>query len=219
MIGLYLLCRIGIANDDFNLTSLMSDCPDNKIIGNLIDFDFEGIAKSKDCILNRRGWERTGTSAFMALELLKYHDCQLRRWYRHDLESSAWCFAYFISTTDLKMWLDGTFMEIFRAKASFRLLSDAYQTHYLWADYKDLIIDWIDKWLDLYALRVTVIRKLEGEEQIAKLAEEDMKLEDKVYIEVAVRDALNLNGSEGLESFEKADTCTRNWIDATRTAF
>ena len=117
------------------------------------------------------------------------------------------------------MWLDGTFMEIFRAKASFRLLSDAYQTHYLWADYKDFIIDWIDKWLDLYALRVTIIRELEGEEKIAKLVEEDMKTEDKVHIEVAVRDALNSNGSEGLEGFEKADTCTCNWIDATMIAF
>ena len=149
MIGLYLLYRIGIANDDFSLTSMMSDYSDSKITRHLNDFNFERIAKSKNCIPSRRGWERTGTSAFMALELLKYHDCQSKRWYRHDLESSAWCFVYLILASDLSTWRYGTHDDIFSAKVAFAQFTSAYKTHPIWVEYMVFAYTWVQGWTTL----------------------------------------------------------------------
>ena len=193
---------------------MMSDYPNSKITGNLIDFDFEGIAKSKDCIPSRRGWERTGTSAFMALELLKYHDGQLKRWYRYGLESSAWCFAYLISTTKLSTWFDGTFMNAFCAKLSFSHLTGDYKIRPAWTDYRSFTINWLRKWIKLDELRSQLVENIFDEnEQIAKLAQEDSKVTDAVHIKDAIDEASKLDGCAGLDSevFETGN----EWIDVT----
>ena len=213
MIGLYVLYRIGIANDEFTLTTMMSDYSDSKITGNLNDFDFEGIAKSKDCILSRRGWERTGTSAFMALELLKYHDCQLKRWYRHDLESSAWCFVYLILASDLSTWRNDTHEEIFSAKLTFCQFTSAYKTHPVWVDYMVFAYTWVRRWMALDGLRNELVETiLDKSEQIAKLTEEELKVADVVYIKDAIAKASKLNGSTGLEVFFET---ANEWINVT----
>ena len=206
MIGLYLLCKIGIANDEFSLTSMMSDYPDNKITGNLNDFDFRGITNSKDCVPSRRGWERTGTSAFMALELLKYCDGQLKRWYRYDLESSAWCFAYLILATDLSAWFNGTHVEIRHAKLSFSFESSTYEIHPIWADYMFFTYDWVRRWTTLDGLRNKLVEFIfDKGEQIAKLSEEELKVADDVHMKAAIDKASKLKGSTGLGTFETAN--------------
>ena len=210
MIGLYLLCRIGIANDDLSLTSIMSDYSDNTTTRYLNDFNFEGIAESKDCIPSRRGWERTGTSAFMALELLKYHDCPSKRWYRHDLESSAWCFVYLILASDLSTWRNGTHEEIFSAKLTFCQFTSAYKTHPVWVDYMVFAYTWVQRWTALGGLRNQLVQSiLDTGEQIAKLTEEDLKVADAIHIKDAIDEASKLEGSTGLEVFETAN----EWIN------
>ena len=214
IIGLYLLCKIGIATDDFSLTSMMSDYPDNKIIGNLNDFNFEGIAKSKNRVPSRRGWERTGTSAFMALELLKYHDCQSKWWYRHDLESSAWCFVYLILASDLSTWRNGTHEEIFSAKLTFCQFTSAYRAHPVWVDYMVFAYTWVRRWMALDGLRNELVETiLDKSEQIAKLTQEDSKVTDAVHIKDAIDEASKLAGCAGLDSevFETGN----EWIDVT----
>ena len=216
MIGLYLLCKIGIANDKFSLTIIMSDYSGSKIIGNLNDFNFEGIAKSKarDCVPSRRGRERTGTSAFMALELLKYHDCQLKRWYRHDLESSAWCFVYLILASNLSTWRYGIHDDIFSAKVSFAQFTSAYKTHPIWVEYMVFAYTWVQRWTTLDGLRNQLVQFISDEgEQIAKLTQEDSKVTDAVHIKDAIDEASKLDGCAGLDSevFETGN----EWIDVT----
>ena len=212
MIGLYLLCKIGIANDEFSLTITMSDYSDSKIIGNMNDFNFEGIAKSKDCVPSRRGWERTGTSAFMALELLKYQDYQLKRWYRHDLESSAWCFVYLILASDLSTWRYGTHDDIFNAKVSFAQFTSAYKTHPIWVEYMVFAYTWVQGWTTLDGLRNRLVQFIfDSGEQIARLTEEDLKVADVVHIKDAIDEASKLKGSTGLKVSESAN----EWTNAT----
>ena len=187
---------------------MMSDYPDSKIIENLNDFNFEGIAKSKNCIPSRRGWERTGTSAFMALELLKYRDGQLKRWYRYDLESSAWCFAYLILATDLSAWFNGTHVKIRHAKLSFAYDSSTYEIHPIWADYRIFTYAWVRKWIRLTESRNELLDTIVDKgEQIEKLTEEDSKVADAVYMKDVIDEASKLEGSTDLEVFQTANEC------------
>ena len=189
-IGVCLLWTIGIAHCDISLYEIMADNgQDCKIIGILHDFNLAMIMGPRNHNPSKMGWERTGTLPFMALDLLKYHDGQCKRRYRHDLESSAWCFAFLISTTNLSTWFNGSHDEICRAKLSFRHYMSKYKTHAVWEDYRKFALEWIEKWLDLDALRDKVIRDLNDEDQIAKFTEEDMKTKDKAYIEDAVKEA------------------------------
>ena len=151
----------------------------------------------------------------MSLDLLKYFDGQIKRWYRHDLESSAWCLAFHMLTSGPTEWL-ATHNTVYNVKVAFKQKSAAYSWKSVWADYEDFVLDWIGKWSALDSHRNDIIRRLKGlkeEEKLAKLAEEDAKVEDKVYIKEAIDAASKLEGSVGLEVFESADI----WINVTLT--
>ena len=156
--------------------------PDGKIIGVLNDFDLAAIMEPGDRNPTKKGWERTGTIPFMSLDLLKYFDGQIKRWYRHDLESSAWCLAFHMLTSWPTEWL-ATHNTVYNVKVAFKQKSAAYSWKSVWADYEDFVLDWIGKWSALDSHRNDIIRRLKGlkeEEKLAKLAEEDAKVEDKV---------------------------------------
>ena len=184
----------------------------SKIIGILNDFDLAAKMEPGDRNPTRKGWERTGTLPFMALDLLKYHDGQFKRWYRHDLESSAWCFVYLILASDLSTWRNGTHEEIFSAKLTFCQFTSAYETRPVWADYKVFANTWVRGWMALDGLRNELVETiLDKSEQIAKLTEEELKVADVVHIKDAIAKASKLNGSTGLEVFETAN----EWINVT----
>ncbi|KAK7680255.1 hypothetical protein QCA50_016764 [Cerrena zonata] len=90
-----LLWSLGILHGDLSVTNLMVD-PENKK-GILVDFDLATVAHNDTidaCPLH--GNDRTGTMAFMALELLREEGLQgkIPRLYRHDLESFCWVFLW-----------------------------------------------------------------------------------------------------------------------------
>lgn len=88
----YLLWRIGIVHGDVSIGNLMYNAVTKKAILN--DFDLAPVMKPGDISPQKKGFERMGTIPFMALELLDKADGEVRRRYRYDLESFAWCLLW-----------------------------------------------------------------------------------------------------------------------------
>ena len=145
-IGVYLLWKIGIAHGDVSLFNMMAKYgPDGKIIGVLNDFDLAAIMEPGDRNPTKKGWERTGTLPFMSLDLLKHFDGQIKRWYRHDLESSAWCLTFHMFMERHDEWLVPNHVLIYKDKGSFILNTEAYAWKPAWAGYKNFVHDRIEK--------------------------------------------------------------------------
>ena len=81
--GHYVLWKGGIEHGDISLRKLMWD-PSLKV-GVLNDFDLTNISGE-----DSKGGRRTGTNAFMALQLINPLMENPRRLYRHDVESLIW---------------------------------------------------------------------------------------------------------------------------------
>ncbi|KAK0216566.1 hypothetical protein EDD85DRAFT_962350 [Armillaria nabsnona] len=88
----YLLWRIGIAHGDISFKNLMYNAVTAKAVVN--DFDLAAIMEPGGTSPQKRGFERMGTKPFMALELLWKAQGEVKRKYRHDLESFAWCLLW-----------------------------------------------------------------------------------------------------------------------------
>ncbi|KAK0199580.1 hypothetical protein DFS33DRAFT_1267374, partial [Desarmillaria ectypa] len=142
----YLLWCIGVAHGDISIDNLMYSIVTGKAILN--DFDLAALMNPGDVSPQKKGWERTGTKPFMALELLKMADGSVKRRYRHDLESFAWCLlwcgmsdsfphqAIFGSTSEVLVYKYGFGIDIMEktAKSSFEGI---------WP----CIVDWVEVWL------------------------------------------------------------------------
>ncbi|KAK0234644.1 hypothetical protein EDD85DRAFT_844788 [Armillaria nabsnona] len=114
----YLLWCIGMVQGDISLSNLMYDTVTKKAILN--DFDLAAVMNPGDISPQKRGFERTGTKPFMALELLNAKG-EVQRKYRHDLESFAWCL----------LWC--AMAEPFPKKVIHGSLTDAYVYKYVMA--------------------------------------------------------------------------------------
>jgi len=157
--GHYALRKGGNDHGDISLRNLMWD-PSLKV-GVLTDFDLTNISGK-----GSEGGRRTGTIAFMALHLIKPGVKNLRRFFRHDVESLIWVLIwiclYFSGPDDipqgmeeedvrehisiLQQWKTGDTIRAFQARASFLYLLDnrvpckAYEE--LWSLTKNLGI-WV----------------------------------------------------------------------------
>lgn len=94
------------------MTNLMYTVRNGKVIGILNDFDLAAIMKPGARFPARSGWQRTGTIAFMAIDLLSHIDGKLQRWYRHDLESFAWCLLWRMFEHPPRGWLYNGFKAV-----------------------------------------------------------------------------------------------------------
>ncbi|PBK63627.1 hypothetical protein ARMSODRAFT_962920 [Armillaria solidipes] len=112
----YLLWRIGIAHGDISIGNLMYNAVTKKAILN--DFDLAPVMKPGDISPQKKGFERTGTIPFMALELLDKADGEVRWRYRHDLESFAWCLLWCAMAEEFpKMAKYGSITDVCDSKA------------------------------------------------------------------------------------------------------
>ncbi|SJL06577.1 uncharacterized protein ARMOST_09919 [Armillaria ostoyae] len=112
----YLLWRIGIAHGDISIGNLMHNAVTKKAILN--DFDLAAVMKPGDISPQKKGFERTGTIPFMALELLDKADGEVRWRYRHDLESFAWCLLWCAMAEEFpKMAKYGSITDVCDSKA------------------------------------------------------------------------------------------------------
>ncbi|EEB92813.1 hypothetical protein MPER_08623 [Moniliophthora perniciosa FA553] len=86
----YLLWCIGIAHCDISLGNIMYNASTKRCILN--DYDLASLMDPGTEVPDRKGYERTGTRPFMAVELLQPEGAAgpTQRRYRHDLESFCW---------------------------------------------------------------------------------------------------------------------------------
>jgi hypothetical protein len=101
--------------------------------GVLNDFDLSTIMNPGDRNPNRRGFERTGTLPFMALELLENEgfDGKVPRRYEHELESFSWVLVWVSRCVlggqesrrprRLAEWLGNDNDEVYKSKLAFVL--------------------------------------------------------------------------------------------------
>lgn len=82
---IYTSCKI--LHRDLSVNNIMFTRRDGRIIGILNDWDLAASTKLRDKATSKH---RTGTAAFMALDLLKNAGGPLLHEYHHDLESFVW---------------------------------------------------------------------------------------------------------------------------------
>lgn len=165
------------------------------VIGILNDFDLASIMKPGSRSPEKRGWERTGTLPFLAVDLLEFHNGETRRWYRHDLESFAWCLLWEMLKKPDRKWTEETLENILTSKRGFlsnveNATDETIKQHWTFSS------DFIQKWLnsigsyDKKLARYWSERKRRGGSLPGKIVFRDMvdsKVSDAVHIQNAVR--------------------------------
>ncbi|KAK0461605.1 uncharacterized protein EV420DRAFT_1477369 [Desarmillaria tabescens] len=143
----YLLWCIGIAHGDISINNLMYDVVTRKGIVN--DFDLAALMEPGDISPQKKGWERTGTKPFMALELLDNADGSVKRRYRHDLESFAWCLLWCgMNESFPDKTINGSTRDVFDSKRS--LAFDLLKKTSAKPSFKEIwqcIVDWVQTWV------------------------------------------------------------------------
>ncbi|KIM38558.1 hypothetical protein M413DRAFT_42752, partial [Hebeloma cylindrosporum] len=96
MLGHYILWKRGIQHGDISVSNLMH----RNGTGALNDFDLARLATPHNPY--HRGCYRTGTTPFLALDLLapERQGSKVERRYRHDLESFFWVLAWITACYD-----------------------------------------------------------------------------------------------------------------------
>lgn len=186
-----------------------------KLIGILNDFDLASIMNPGERSPLRRGWERTATLPFLAIDLLEFHEGQTRRWYRHDLESFAWClFWEMLDVPDIE-WTTETMENILTSKRS--VLSDPDgaldRIESQWVFGFDFLEGWLRSWNDYCRLLSKKWKEAQRRdppvtEKMSVRNEVDNEKEDAIHIRTAVKCASENNVNLSIPAL--ADT---TWID------
>lgn len=181
---------------------------DGEKFGVLNDYDLAALMKPGDRCPNQSGWERTGTVPFMAIELLKHPNGELKRWYRYELESSAWCLAYHMLNERPKEWLNHDFAAVAKEKGDFltSLSSHVYKPE--WAPFEAFLNIWLKTWRSVRQERDDGI--IGKKDKIASRFEQDNKVLDDSYIRASTEEAREvvIEGSEIIESLKD-----NSWVD------
>jgi len=131
-----------------------------KVIGVLNDLDLASLINSETGAFNQDGFERTGTKPYIAYQLMTDAgiDGQIRRRYRHDLESFAWVSVYVcgcirggkdIPVEPFKDWLVGSYKQIRAFKGEFWRQPNCYKPTDDFAWFERLANAWISAWEDI----------------------------------------------------------------------
>lgn len=140
--------------------------PETKF-GILNDFDLASLINVGETSPRVMGHRRTGTKAFMALELLRDAGVsgQIHRLYRHELEAFAWVLLYAAAMTKeeskhidpFASWHNSSYTDVYKAKAS--LLSHDFGNlgrNYVPDGYEagDAVVETLRQWSNLLMVSV-----------------------------------------------------------------
>jgi len=131
-----------------------------KVKGVLNDLDLASLIDPETGEFDVKGFERTGTKPHMAYRLLTDMgiDGQIRRRYRHDLESFAWVSVFLCGCiqdgkqTPVKpfsTWLTGSYEQVRDSKANFWREPECYKPTDDFSWFSSLANDWITAWEDI----------------------------------------------------------------------
>lgn len=166
------------------------------LVGMLNDFDLAAVMDPGTRSPPKTGWERTGTLPFMALDLLRYSHGEIKRWYRHDLESFAWCLFWEMLTVPDIEWAEGTIKKVFDSKRAAMLDIGEHLTHFdeIWLDVHRFITSWFEcseifkRAVDFQLTNATILKRriLSESETIEIRNRVDNDMSDEAHIQEAV---------------------------------
>lgn len=192
--------------------------PNNSgVIGILNDFDLAAIMEPGNRCPPRVGWERTGTLAFMALDLLKFHKGETKRWYRHDLESFTWCLLWEMLRHPKVEWTTGTLEAVLNSKRGFLddIAEKSGKIKHDWTLSFDFLESWLSVWTghrNVLADYVTDERRKIGvipEKRVGMVRDQkDDEVSDVAHIRAAVKCARDWDADLNVAAL--VDT---KWID------
>lgn len=201
-----MLWKIGIAHRDISISNLMCTRRNGTLTGVLNDYDLAIVMKPGTRHPESDGYERAGTTPFMAVDLLEYREEKLTRWYRHDLESFAWCLAWEMMHSPPRAWSVGSLDDIFTSKWSFlstigdQTMPDVKDE---WLPFFMILFTWFesfrtafkkfDRFIAYSYLASRVLRT--KSEKIALRDAEDERKEDKEHVQFIV-DTARESGNE-----------------------
>ena len=202
-VGLYLLWKIGIAHGDVSLSNMMYCEQDGKKYGVLNDFDLAAIMSVCERTPKKQGFERTGTLPFMALDLLRYPDGQISRWFRHDLESCMWCVVWQALAKERVHWYSEALDRISDEKSG--MLNELEMSHLKqeWQPFTPFLEQWTLLFRSRRDARRRLVSRLVADvEKIKVWQDADDKANDADLMRPdakAGKDMLNIEGVEALE--------------------
>lgn len=208
---------MGIAHKDISLSNLLCTVRNGRIVGILNDFDLAGFMKPGVRNPERMGWERTGSIAFMATDLLKHPDGQQKRWYRHDLESFLWCLFWVMMKDPPLSWLDDDFDDVRKQKND--LCGDIIRVEAKidskWYFAAAFLCNWIQRLGELITARNRIAFELlfekntsMGRNEIDIIDSEDEGKEDIEHIRLVLDSAKGMDGAADI--LVLSDT---SWVD------
>ena len=201
--GLYLLWKIGIAHGDVSLSNMMYYEQDGKKYGVLNDFDLAAIMAVGERTPKKQGFERTGTLPFMAIDLLRYPDGQISRWFRHDLESCMWCVVWQALAKEREHWYSEDLTRIDAEKSKILGMLDISHLKEEWQPFIPFLEHWTFSLSDrLNARRRLVSRIVAEEERIKAWQDADDKMNDADFMRPDAEARKNMMKIEGVEALE-----------------
>ena len=202
-VGLYLLWKIGIAHGDVSLSNMMYYEQDGKKYGVLNDFDLAAIMAVGERTPKKQGFERTGTLPFMAIDLLRYPNGQISRWFRHDLESCMWCLVWQALARKQEHWYGEELTRISAEKSDTLGLLDKSCLKPEWKPYYLFIVHWARSFRYREEARVGLTLSLDSNEEKIKVWQDaDDKAIDADFLRPDAQAGKKMVKIEGVEALE-----------------
>ena len=190
--------------------------------GVLNDFDLASVMEPGSRFPEKTGWERSGSIPFMAEALIEFPDGMVKRWYRYDFESFAWCLLWHTLVTPSPDWPLEDLGSVLKFKTA--ITSSSFECFFLakarleWRMYIGVIFEWFRR-LDEMRMKIrdSAYSKFRWSQKIFTNTEKaliydelDDKIEDKEHIRPIILAAKSMEEGQG---FEVLDNIT--WIDIT----
>ena len=202
-VGLYLLWKIGIAHGDVSLSNMMYYEQDGKKYGVLNDFDLAAIMTVGERTPKKQGFERTGTLPFMAIDLLRYSNGQISRWFRHDLESCMWCLVWQALAKKQEHWYGEELTRISDEKSG--MLNELNMSHLKqeWQPFTPFLEHWTELFRSRRDARRRLVSRLVADvEKIKVWQDADDKANDADLMRPDAKAGKDMMKIEGVEALE-----------------
>ena len=182
---------------------------DGKKYGVLNDFDLAAIMSVGERTPKKQGFERTGTLPFMAIDLLKYPNGQISRWFRHDLESCMWCVVWQALAKEREHWYSEAFDRITAEKSEMLNVLSKSSLKQEWKPYSLFLECWTLSFRGRMDARRRLASSLDSdEEEIKAWQDADDKAIDADFMRPDAQAGKNMLKIEGVEALEDL-----SWIE------
>ena len=175
---------------------------DGKKYGVLNDFDLAAIMAVGERT-PKQGFERTGTLPFMAIDLLRFPNGQISRWFRHDLESCMWCLVWEALAKHREHWCSEDLTRISAEKSGMLSVLDNSCLKQEWRPYALFLEYWTLSFRGRMDARRRLVSRLVADvEKIKVWQDADDKANDADLMRPDAKAGKDMMKIEGVEALE-----------------